>query len=332
MKNSTRATIRDVAAAAGVTPTTVSDALTGKGRLSAETRVRVREVASQLGYRPNALARGLRGKGLGLLGLVISPAPSATLSTVWYWSTIANKATETAFASGFALVLLPHNAEVLSSMPIPLDGAIVVDPIAHDPVLKVLRDSGMFVVTVGRDPENEIEPWVDDDNARGARQLLGRTVRPGSRLAMLTMDPRKSYAHDARMGAQQWADDTKSTFFSQACSGLEPEAVDLALDTVLSQKVNAILVQNDKLAIVTLARLQARGIRVPGDVLLLSATDSPDLPHTKPSITATHQHPERLGQLAASALIDSIHGSQPPGRQMVALDLIIRRSAPALRG
>ena len=331
MKNSTRATIRDVAAAAGVTPTTVSDALSGKGRLSAETRVRVREVASQLGYRPNALARGLRGKGLGLLGLVISPAPSATLSTVWFWSTIANKATETALASGFAMVLLPHNAEVLSRMPIPLDGAIVVDPIANDPALKVLRDSGIFVVTVGRDTENEIEPWVDDDNVRGTRQLLGRTVRSGSRLALLTIDPPKSYSHDARIGAQQWADDTKSVFLSQLCSDLEPEAIDQALDAVMSQKVNAILVQNDKLAMVTLARLQARGISVPNDVLLLSATDSPDLAHTKPAITAIHQHPERLGQLAASALIDSINGSQPPGRQLVALDVVIRRSAPALR-
>lgn len=332
MKKSTRATIRDVAAAAGVTPTTVSDALSGKGRLSAETRVRVREVATQLGYRPNALARGLRGNGLGLLGLVISPAPSATLSTVWYWSTIANKATETAFASGFALALLPHNAAALATMPIPLDGAIVVDPIAHDPVLKGLRDSGVFVVTVGRDIENPQEPWVDDDNVRGARQMLTRTVRSGGRVVMLTFDPPKSYWSDTLAGAEQWATDTKSTFLAHPCAGLDPVSIDQALDIVLSQETNAILAQNDKLAMVVLARLQARGLKVPGHVLLLSATDSPDLAHSKPAITAMHQHPERLGQLAASALIDSINGSQPPGHQLVALDIVIRRSAPALRG
>ncbi|MFC8130872.1 LacI family DNA-binding transcriptional regulator, partial [Streptomyces sp. NPDC057302] len=45
-----RAGIRDVAAAAGVTITTVSDALNGKGRLPDATRRHVREVAERLGY------------------------------------------------------------------------------------------------------------------------------------------------------------------------------------------------------------------------------------------------------------------------------------------
>lgn len=332
MKRSTRATIKDVAAAAGVTSTTVSDAMSGKGRLSAETRARVQEVANQLGYRPNALARGLRGNGLGLLGLVISPAPTATLSTAWYWSTIANKATETAFAGGFALVLLPHNAAVLSTMPIPLDGAIVVDPIAKDPVLKSLRDSGIYLVTVGRDVQNVQEPWVDDDNVKGVRQLLARCIRPESRIAMLTIDPLKSYSNDVHVGAEQWAAESKSTLISTPCSGIDNKSIDSALDMALSHKISAILAQSDKLAIAALSRLQARGIKVPGDMVLLSATDSPELAHTKPPITAMHQHPERLGELAASALIESIKGAKPPGQQLVTLDIMIRRSAPALRG
>lgn len=332
MKRSTRATIKDVATAAGVTPTTVSDALSGKGRLSAETRARVREVANQLGYRPNALARGLRGSGLGLLGLVISPAPSATLSTAWYWSTIANKATETALAAGYALVLLPYNADALSTMPIPLDGAIVVDPVARDPVLKCLRESGTFVITIGRDIENGQEPWVDDDNTRGTRQMLARTVRPGSALAMLAFDTAKSYSNDMRVGAEQWADDTESVFFLQLCGGIDEKSIDEALDAVMSRNADAILTQSDKLAIAVLSRLQARGLKVPGDILLLCASDSPDLADTKPSITATHQHPEQVGVLAAATLIDSIKGAQPPAQQLVATDIIIRRSAPALRG
>ncbi|WP_240045091.1 helix-turn-helix domain-containing protein [Streptomyces alboflavus] len=52
-----RAGIRDVAAAAGVSITTVSDALNGKGRLPDATRRHIREVADRLGYRPSAAAR-----------------------------------------------------------------------------------------------------------------------------------------------------------------------------------------------------------------------------------------------------------------------------------
>lgn len=330
-RKSIRTTIKDVAAAAGVTATTVSDSLTGKGRLSPETRARVRKIASELGYRPNALARGLRGNGLGLLGLVITPIPSATLSAVWYWSTIANKATETAFAAGYALVLLPHNADAIAKMPIPLDGVIVVDPIGSDPVLAHLRNSGIFVVTVGRDTENDAEPWVDDDNVAGIRQMLARTVQPGSGVAMLTIDPMKSYVSDTLVGAQRWAAETRSTLLTQACSGLDHDGIDQALEAVMSRKVDAIVAQTDRMATVVLSRLQAHGLKVPGDVLLLSGTDSPDLTHIKPTITALHQHPEKLGQLAAAALLDHINGSQPLGRQLVTPRLIIRRSAPALR-
>src|SRR6185295_14136328 len=67
-----RAGIRDVAAAAGVSITTVSDALNGKGRLPDETRSRVREVADRLGYRPSAAARTLRTGRSGLIGLTVT--------------------------------------------------------------------------------------------------------------------------------------------------------------------------------------------------------------------------------------------------------------------
>lgn len=67
-----RAGIRDVAAAAGVSITTVSDALNGKGRLPDATRRHVREVADRLGYRPSAAARTLRTGKSGLIGLTVT--------------------------------------------------------------------------------------------------------------------------------------------------------------------------------------------------------------------------------------------------------------------
>src|SRR5690606_9590863 len=67
-----RAGIRDVAAAAGVAITTVSDALNGKGRLPDTTRRPVRTVADRLGYRPSAAARTLRTGKSGLIGLTVT--------------------------------------------------------------------------------------------------------------------------------------------------------------------------------------------------------------------------------------------------------------------
>src|SRR4051812_26427246 len=65
-----RVTIRDVARAAGVRPSTVSKALNG-GRGSADVRERVQRAATELGYRPNEQARSLRRSRSRTLGLLL---------------------------------------------------------------------------------------------------------------------------------------------------------------------------------------------------------------------------------------------------------------------
>lgn len=65
-----RATIKDVAFAAGVSISTASKALNERGRMAAETRERIQSVAQQLGFRPNAMARALVGQRSFTLGLL----------------------------------------------------------------------------------------------------------------------------------------------------------------------------------------------------------------------------------------------------------------------
>ena len=61
MGNSGRnVTIKEIAQDVGVTQMTVSRALSGKGRISAERRHHIQRVASRMGYQPNTLARSLR--------------------------------------------------------------------------------------------------------------------------------------------------------------------------------------------------------------------------------------------------------------------------------
>lgn len=97
-----RAGIRDVAAAAGVSITTVSDALNGKGRLPDATRRHVREVAERLGYRPSAAARTLRTGKSGLIGLTVTTYGDEpfTFTEFAYFAEMARAATSAALARG----------------------------------------------------------------------------------------------------------------------------------------------------------------------------------------------------------------------------------------
>src|SRR6478735_12253218 len=69
-KTGGRARVSDVAAAAGVSPTTVSHALSGARAVNAETRERILAVARELGYVPDRVASGLRRRRTGVVGLI----------------------------------------------------------------------------------------------------------------------------------------------------------------------------------------------------------------------------------------------------------------------
>jgi transcriptional regulator with XRE-family HTH domain len=69
---SQRITISDVAREAGVSRTTVSHALNGRGQVDPATRLKVEEAARSLGYRPNRHAQRLRTGGASMIALMSS--------------------------------------------------------------------------------------------------------------------------------------------------------------------------------------------------------------------------------------------------------------------
>ena len=93
------ATIRDVARLAGVSVTTVSNAMNRPGRVSAELSARVHAAVEKLGYSPHAAARSLRMRTSGLIGMVVADITNPFFSELF-------EAVENAAAkAGFSMVL-----------------------------------------------------------------------------------------------------------------------------------------------------------------------------------------------------------------------------------
>lgn len=332
MTGKRKTTIKDVAAAAGVSVTTVSDALSGKGRLPEPTRLKVKAVAEQLNYRPSAIALGLREGGLGMVGICIAPAAgNAILTDVGYWAAIVTHASQAILAQGLAPVLLPHSVDLIGRLTIPLDGALVVDPLERDPVLSFFEEKKVRYVTIGRDPQREATVWVDDDNRTGIVCLLNRTAHPGTKLAFITVGPKKSYVIDALEGARHWADAHGSTLDVMHCEGLEHQHVDKVVERALSGGTTLLIAQVDRLALPILASLKAQGRRVPEDVKLISASDGPELERTSPPISAVRQHPDALAEMAARALLDLIRGKADLKSRTIPMETAIRPSAPEIK-
>ncbi len=338
-----RVGIREVAAAAGVSVTTVSHALNGKGRLPESTRDAVRDAARRLGYRPNPSAQRLVGGRTGLLGLTLAHPGSgtpATLTDIAYFVQLLSAASTTALARRYALVLstgaVDDEDEVWRQAS--LDGAVVVDPVAGDPTVAALRAAGTPVVTTGRIPDEptsvEQAIWVDNDHVDGTRRLLTHLERAGARrISLITAPVLTSYTVDLHRTYEAWCRDR----------GVEPDVMiaqeDLgeragyaAAERLLERgRPDAILGALERLAVGAQLAVQSRGLSVPDDVLIAGYTDAPAHLHADPSLTALQLHPAEIGRRAVESLITLVEGGTVPERRVVVPTQLVPRGSTRRR-
>ena len=175
-----RVTIADVAREAGVSRTTVSHALSGQGKVNADTRAKVKEVAERLNYRPSARARSLRsGKSQTLALLSSMPAAvSAGPSQLGFFTELAMGCARTALLEGYVFVLAPPTEAADPVDLLDIDGAILLEPTVDDPLAEALRDRGIPYVTIDGPSSNDGEgtgaasKWSIDLHHRATAQLL----------------------------------------------------------------------------------------------------------------------------------------------------------------
>ena len=336
-----RVSIRDVAREAGVSVTTVSHALNDKGRLNPETRERVREVAQQLGYRPNPAARSLVSGRTGLIA-VLASLPSgvhAELGDFGYFADLIGGATGVAVSHDVALVVAPSATPVTGDEPfvwdrVPLDGVVVAGPMADDAALPGLREGGIPFVTIGRDPGGgESDAVVAADDLAGTRAVLDHLVEAGStRPGLIVLPPLFAVTKDAADGYQAWCEDHDVEPVAEQV-GIEDllrdraETVAGAVDRLLAAGTDAIYCPVEQLGMAALARLDARRVAVPGDVLLATTNDAGRAQVASVPVTTLDTDHRELGRRAVDLLLALIAGDrEPPLLELVPTQVVVRAS------
>jgi len=326
--------IEDVARQAGVSPTTVSHALNGKGRVSEETRLRVAEAAKALGYRGSAIARRLAsGARGGVLALQVAARDSPTVVSDVEFFTILMMATATAALShGYWLTLAPVSATEDIWNSLPADGVILVDPLIDDPLVRAFEDRDVPVVTVGRSSlEVNGGGWVDNDHIAGTRAILEHLRGQGADSIALIIGPeRNSYTLDARNAYQDWASARGAeTRIYVAGSGLSEYAGYEATVKMFAEgwRPDAIYATVDRLALGSLRAIKDQGLSVPEDILLAGLSDSESARSSRPPLTVLALHPDQVGRGAAEMLIALVEGRKTsPRHRLIPAQVVARRS------
>jgi LacI family transcriptional regulator len=172
--------IRDVAAAAGVSVTTVSHSLSGRGVLSATTRERVRSIASDLGYAPNRLASGLRNQRSQTIGFV-----SDEIATTPFAGRVVLGAQEAAAEYEWVLMVVNSNLdsdledrEIRALLQHQVDG-IVYARMYHQHIVVPRVLAGVPTVLLDAESDDDTYPSVVPDEAGAAATAVEYVIRAG---------------------------------------------------------------------------------------------------------------------------------------------------------
>ncbi|WP_406453307.1 LacI family transcriptional regulator [Streptomyces sp. NBC_01622] len=315
--STTRVTIKDVAARAGVSKGAVSLAFNQKPGLADATRERIFEAARELGWAPHPTARSLAGARVDVVGLAVC-RPARLLGLEPFYME---------FMSGVESVLIEHSCALLLRLVRSAEeevglqeswwrtrqvgGAILVDFRADDPRVAVVRRLGLPVVAVGHPSLTGglTSVWTDDAGAvtEVVRYLAGlghrRIARVGG-AAALTALRTAAFGAAARAlgpaGARQLATDSSGEAGARATRSLLTGAV--------ADRPTAIVYDNDIMAVAGLAVAAELGLAVPADVSVLAWDDSELCRITHPTLSAMSHDVHGFGADAARTLFGVITG------------------------
>ncbi|MFD1933967.1 LacI family DNA-binding transcriptional regulator [Nonomuraea mangrovi] len=327
---SSRAGIRDVATATGLSITTVSHALSGKGRVSEKTRAIVLAAAQELGYQPDPIAAGLASGRVGVIGVPVVHLDSRHWGHTYrpYYAAFTGGATMLAVEREHALVVVPAAPGSGMIRRVPLDGMIVVDPEPNDAILADCLRRGIPVVADGAplDPGHGGVPVVHSDAEDALRALLDRLRATGSRrVALLTGTEADSYTLDTGAAYREWCATTGNPPIVEA---LQPDEVpEVAAQRLLSgaARPDAVHGLNETYGEALLAAARRLGLSIPGDLRVTMMCETSEDKHWEVPLTVVSLEAAARGAVAAGALIDLLAGNEV-GRLHVPTRLVFRAS------
>jgi LacI family transcriptional regulator len=336
-------TLKDIADQLGVSITTVSRALNGRGRISDATREEVRKKAAELGYDLNSQPQGetSRKRICIVINSRLHPLPAdAFYGTVMVG--VENECQKHGSNVFFQTVSQGDDASLWDLHGREqLDGMILVGADIYPSIVEEAKRRGIPVVLVDNWLPNLHVDCVVTDNRGGIIQLVNYLVSQWHERIGFIGGPLSHSSLQERYEAYQAA---------LVANGIQPnsdwcwlhtapgpqvskgkEGIEALLERGLP--VTAVITDNDNTALGVLHGCGAAGIRVPEDLSLVGFDNVELSEHVNPPLTTVHIHKHHMGKIAARRLHELIQGEDAhvPLRIRLGTELVIRASVQQLQ-
>ncbi|MCG8508746.1 MAG: LacI family transcriptional regulator [Rhodospirillales bacterium] len=309
-------TLKEIARRLGVSTATVSNALSGRGRISEKRATEIRLFAESMGYVPSHAAKSLRTGSSSLVGLVI---PNITNPI---FPSLAQSIENELYARGYAVLLADsHNEEDRQSVALRhlaergAESVIVIPCHGTDvPDLNI----PVVVIDTGDTPGN----GVASDHRSGGQMVANHLLNLGHRNVLILAGPESSRVAGLRTAGFrnifEVRDDVTVTIHHSPY-GLEEGSA--AIRRGFASSMTAVAAASDTLAIGAITALSQAGYRIPDDVAVTGFDDIVWARLVTPELTSVRQEVDAI----AAAAVSVAFGEKPPGR-VIPVRLIERAS------
>lgn len=332
-------TIKDVAALAGVSPSTVSRTCKNNPSISEETKERVRKAMAELGYEPNFQASNLASQNSRTIGIILPASAKEVYENSFYLEAIQGISH---YCNGrqymTTIVTGQDEAEILNAVRSmsrsgKVDGFIILYSKKEDPVIDYLFNEGLLYILIGKVTQYTNQTiYIDNDNLLAGREATEYLYQLGHRrIAYLGSDSSLMFSADRKAGYQLALASHQLPVRPEYCVEVKnvSENNEEAIRGLLMQKdrPTAILVSDDILA-VSLERVCLENhLAIPEDLSIISFNNSLFARLTSPQLTSIDIGAGQLGSEAASQIINHIENPNLLATKIIVPHHLIERDS-----
>ncbi|MEC3878167.1 LacI family DNA-binding transcriptional regulator [Parapedobacter sp. 10938] len=329
MSNKTEITMNDIAAALGLSRSTVSRALQDHPHIKAETKIQVVNEAKRLGYQYNAVAAGLRTRKSNTIGLIVPRIARH------YQSAVITAIQNSLHQQRYNLMICQSNEspemerELVHALFASRVGGLIVSATLYTTDFSpfdIFAQSGRPLVFFDRTPKSYPAHKIQGDDYQGGYLATDHLLQQGCRriahiggATTCTIYRERYEGYCDALAKYGLTPDEEIVFFHD----LTIENAISTFDHILTNEkgVDAIFAGNDTIALTLVTHARKRGLQLPDDLKIVGYSNDPLTEVVVPSVTSVEQHPYEVGNQAASLMLGLINGYIKPGKNYMSVTI-----------
>ncbi|SET30493.1 LacI family DNA-binding transcriptional regulator [[Clostridium] polysaccharolyticum] len=331
LQNKENMTISDVAEALGVSKTTVSRAISGKGRVGATTRNKVLSYIEKHNYKPSTVAKGLAQSRTYNICVTI-PSDCGVSEQLFFQSVVAGMCNYLALRDYDVVVASISDMDISNLKRIvsnhKVDGVIVSRTYRNGIIVEYLKESHIPFVTLGLCNDKEVAQ-IDCDHREGCKELTSLLLMRGmKKIGLIGGDTRHMVTQSRYQGyldafKELGLEADQQLIYENSITAV---LVENAVEELMVQQADCILCMDDSICNFVLHKCSHDGIIIPEDLKVASFFNSSILENHRPAITCLNFDNNEEGVIAAKTILDLLDGKEVPNVKKLGYQVIINNS------